>query len=752
MTTKPLNVSSFRQDLLASFVVFLVAIPLSLGIAVASGAPVAAGLIAAVAGGIVAGLIGGSPLQVSGPAAGLTVIVAELIQTYGWRATCMITMLGGLLQLALGAVRVARAAFAVSPAVVHGMLAGVGAVLVLAQVHVVLGGSPERSAVTNLRELPGQLAHPHTHPALLGGLTILVLLIWSRLPRGGWLRLVPGPLPAIALATAAVWALGWNAQRVDLPDTLFGDWHAPVLPQGDLPGIVGAVLSVALVAAVESLLCGVAIDRARPAGVRHADLDRELIGQGAGNTVSGLLGGLPIAGVIVRSTANLEAGARSRASSVLHGVWVLVLALSCGPLIEQVPLPALAALLIVLGVKLMDTARVRDLRHHREAPAYYVTFAGVVLLGLGEGVLLGIAVMAVLALRRLTRLTVRAEHLVPEPGDAPGPPRVHVVVEGTLTFLGVPKATRVLQDVPAGSSVDLDLNVDFMDHAAFDAIHQWRLAHERQGGRVDIDEIHEAWYERAVTGEMSQPRKTPPHARWWAPWGNRRRRSEAELDAPDMSPADVLLNGVREYHGRTARLVRPIMAELAMEQKPEHLFITCVDSRVVPNIITASGPGDLFINRNVGALVPRHGTRTPDDSVAATVEYATNVLDIRTITVCGHSNCGAMAALLAGGTEVEHLEGLSRWLKHGNHSLARFLAEKPSGDEPPLTRLCKINVMQQLDNLLTYPWLRERVESGEIELVGLYLDLQSATVEILDRPTGTFVRVPDEIPDSRPLT
>lgn len=744
--------STLRRDLLASFVVFLVAIPLSLGIAVASGAPVAAGLIAAVAGGVVAGLIGGSPLQVSGPAAGLTVIVAELIQTYGWRATCMITLLGGLLQLALGAVRVARAAFAVSPAVVHGMLAGVGAVLVLAQVHVLLGGSPQRSAVANLRELPGQLAHPHTHPALLGGLTILVLLIWSRLPRGGWLRLVPGPLPAIALATLTAWALGWNAQRVNLPDTLLGDWHAPVLPQGELPGIAGAVLSVALVAAVESLLCGVAIDRARPAGVPRADLDRELIGQGAGNAVSGLLGGLPIAGVIVRSTANLEAGARSRASTVLHGVWVLVLALSCGPLIEQVPLPALAGLLVVLGIRLMDTAHVRDLRHHREAPAYYVTFGGVVVLGLGEGVLLGIGVMAVLALRRLTRLSVRAERLIPQPGDAPGPARVHVVVEGTLTFLGVPKVTRVLQSAPAGSSVDLDLNVDFMDHAAFDAIHQWRLAHERQGGRVDIDEIHEAWYERAVTGDMSQPRKAPPHTRWWAPWGNRRRRSEAELDGPEMSPADVLLNGVREYHGRTARLVRPIMAELAMEQKPEHLFITCVDSRVVPNIITASGPGDLFINRNVGALVPRHGSRTPDDSVSATVEYATNVLDIRTITVCGHSNCGAMAALLAGGAEVEHLEGLSRWLKHGNHSLARFLAEEPAGDEPPLTRLCKINVMQQLDNLLTYPWLQERVASGKIELVGLYLDLQSATVEILDRPSGTFVRVPDDVPDPRSLT
>ncbi|GAA4237541.1 SulP family inorganic anion transporter [Actinomadura meridiana] len=728
---------------------FLVAIPLSLGIAVASGAPIAAGLIAAVVGGIVAGSIGGSPLQVSGPAAGLTVLVAGLVDTYGWRATCTITMLAGLLQLALGASRVARTALAVSPAVVYGMLAGVGVVLMLAQVHVVLGGTPQQSALDNLRELPGQLAHPHTHPALLGGLTVLVLLIWARLPRGGWLRLVPGPLPAIALATAVAWSLGWNARRVELPDTLLSGWHAPALPDGSPHGIVGAVVSVALVAAVESLLCSVAIDRRRPAGVARADLDRDLLGQGAGNAVSGFLGGLPIAGVIVRSSANLEAGARTRVSTIMHGVWVLVLALACGPLIEQVPLSALAALLVVLGFRLIDTARIRDLRHHREATAYFTTLGGVVVLGLGEGVLLGVGIMAIMALRRLTRLSVRAEHLVPAPDDGPVPPRVHVVVAGTLTFLGVPKLTRQLQDVPPGAHVDLDLDVDFMDHAAFDAVHQWRLAHERHGGRVDIDEVHEAWYERAVTGDMSAPRKTPPPpARWWAPWANRRRRSEAELDAPEVSPAAVLLAGVQEYHGRTARLVRPIMAELAMEQKPQHLFITCVDSRIVPNIITASGPGDLFINRNVGALVPRHGSRTPDDSVAATVEYATNVLDIRTITICGHSNCGAMAALLAGGTEVEHLTGLSRWLKHGNHSLARFLAEEPppDTDEPPLTRLCKINVMQQLDNLLTYPWLRERVESGEIELVGLYLDLQSARVEILDRSAGTFALVPDAPP------
>ncbi|NDU77932.1 carbonic anhydrase, partial [Actinomadura sp. DSM 109109] len=417
MTFKPPKVSVLRRDLLASFVVFLVAIPLSLGIAVASGAPVASGLIAAIVGGVVAGLIGGSPLQVSGPAAGLTVLVAGLVQTYGWRATCTITMLAGLLQIVLGASRIARAALAVSPAVVHGMLAGVGIVIVLAQVHVVLGGSPQQSAVANLRQLPGQLADLHTHSALVAGLTVLVVLGWSRLPRSGALRLVPGPLPAVVLSTALAWALDWRVPRVDLPASLLDGWSLPVMPEGTMFGITGAVVSVALVAAVESLLCSVAVDRARPAGVPPADLDRDLLGQGAANTVSGVLGGLPITGVIVRSTANIEAGGRTRLSPVLHGVWVLVLALACGPLIEQVPLAALAALLVVLGGKLADLSRVRALRHHREAPAYFVTLGGVVLFGLGEGVLLGVGVMAIIALRRLTRLSVRTEQLVPAPGD-----------------------------------------------------------------------------------------------------------------------------------------------------------------------------------------------------------------------------------------------------------------------------------------------------------------------------------------------
>jgi len=184
--------------------------------------------------------------------------------------------------------------------------------------------------------------------------------------------------------------------------------------------------------------------------------------------------------------------------------------------------------------------------------------------------------------------------------------------------------------------------------------------------------------------------------------------------------------GIREYQDRTAPLVRPIMAELAFQQTPEHLFITCVDSRVVPNIITASGPGDLFIVRNVANLVPRHGSRTFDDSVAAAVEYALDVLKVSTITVCGHSHCGGMAALLAGGREIEHLPGLSRWLKHGNRSLARFLD----------------NVVQQLENLMTHRGVRHRVEEGVLDLVGMYYELETAQVYLLDPESGTFRSVP----------
>ncbi|PSK82594.1 carbonic anhydrase [Murinocardiopsis flavida] len=753
-TPPPTRPSGLRHtlpaDLGASLVVFLVAVPLSLGIAVASGAPLIAGIIAAAVGGIVAGSVGGSAVQVSGPAAGLTVIVAGLVHTYGWQVTCLITVLAGVVQLLLGLFRIARAALAVSPAVIHGMLAGVGATIALAQLHIVLGGAPQSSALANIAELPEQVIDNHNPAVAVGLVTIAVMLVWPRLPALGPIQ--PGRIPPALAAVGAATALGvltdWPLERVALPDSFTAAWTGPALPQADqVNGIIVAVATVALVASVESLLAAIAVDRMHDG--RRVRLDRELTGQGAANVVSGALGGLPVAGVIVRSTANVRAGARTPLAAVLHGVWVIAFVALFAPAVELIPMAALAGLLVFIGLKMINVAHLRDLRRQHEAGVYAVTLCGVVALGLLEGVLIGFGLALVVSLRRLTRVTVLTE-------DNGG--RRHVVVQGSLTFLGVPRVAQTLRAVPTGAHVDLDLHVDFMDHAAFESIHAWRVDHERTGGTVDIDEVHENWYER--NSRNAPPLvKTPPRglARWWAPWGMRG-PSSGPSSGPPSAPAaglgatsGLLAAGAREYHASTTGRMRAVMGRLAHRQRPKALFIACADSRVVPNLITASGPGDLFTLRNIGNLVPRHNPGGGDDSVGAAIEYAVTVLEVPSIVVCGHSHCGAMRALLEGGadsTDDARLGQLGRWLRHAEHGAP---ADPSTLGQPPtaeaIRHLSQANILRQLENLLSYPSVQRRSAEGRLELTGLYYDLESARVHVLDERGDRFVALhPEQVP------
>ena len=473
--------NTLRRDLPASLVVFLVAVPLSLGIALASGAPIIAGLIGAVAGGVVTGLLAGSPLQVSGPAAGLTVVVAGLVQQFGWETMCLITACAGVVQLLLGFFKVARGALIIAPAVVHGMLAGIGISIALAQLHVVLGGAPQSAPLANLMALPHQLGLMNPQAAILGLLTIVVLIVWKKLKLP-----LPGPLIAVVLGTAVSLLLKMDLKRVDLPETFEFTRLAPPAHWGPF---VTAVLTVAIIASIESLLCAVATDKMH-SGAR-SDLDKELRAQGAGNLVSGLLGGLPITGVIVRSSANILAGGVSRWSAIFHGVWVLVFALFLGYWIEQIPLAVLAGLLVHVGVNLVNLHHIRELRKHHEAPIYYATVLGVTCLNLLAGVGIGLGLSVFFLLRKLSQTNVKVER---REG------KWHVRIGGTLTFASVPAMSAALATVPAGHAVDIDLAVDFIDHSAFEALHSWRENHEKTGGHVDIDETHEEWYQPAREG------------------------------------------------------------------------------------------------------------------------------------------------------------------------------------------------------------------------------------------------------------
>jgi carbonic anhydrase len=469
------------RDLTASLVVFLVAVPLSMGIALASGAPIASGLIAAAVGGIVVGLLSGAPLQVSGPAAGLVVIVFGDLEQFGFGVFGAIVVAAGALQIALGAAGVARVALAISPAVIHGMLAGIGVQIALAQLHVLLGGAPESSAIQNVAQLPEQVATLHTPSALLGVATLVLLLLWPRLP-SRLPKFLPAPLVAVAAATGAALLLNLDVSRVELPRDLKSAFSLPEWPMDVWQQAALAAATLAFVASAESLLCAVATDKLH--GGPRANLDRELIAQGVGNVCSGLAGGLPVTGVIVRSTANISAGARTRLSAILHGLWVVLFVTLLGSVLTLIPLAVLAALLVSVGAKLVDPRPVKEFARHKEASTYFVTLVGVLAINLLAGIGLGVAWSLFRLLRKRTQVSIDVEQV----GE-----RTRVVARGALTFVGVPKLSAALAAIPERQEVDLDLDAEMVDHAAFEALHAWKTSYEKTGGRVDLHLRHEPW-------------------------------------------------------------------------------------------------------------------------------------------------------------------------------------------------------------------------------------------------------------------
>nr|WP_258023864.1 SulP family inorganic anion transporter [Streptomyces bambusae] len=827
--------------------------PLPLATPRPTGPPRRPGRVPAAPGGVVPGRLGGPPPQVGGPAAGLTVVTAELIQHYGWRTTCAITVLAGFCQLGLALLRTARSALMVSPAVVHGMLGGIGVTIALAQLHIVLGGTPQSSAVANVLGLPQQLADLHPAALAVSALVLGVLLAWPRLPgrAGAALRKVPAALAAVASATAFAAAAGLSLPRVDLPS-----WrsHAlPELPQGPLLGIVAAVLTITLVGSVESLLSAVATDKLIASGrdtvdrPPRADLDKELRGQGGANIVSGALGGLPVTGVAVRSVANVKSGAVSRTSSVLHGCWVVLAAAVLVPVLDLIPLAALAALVMAVGVQMVSITHMRTVTRHREILVYAATLTGVVFGGVLEGVAIGIAVAVAVALYRLTRTRITLE-------AADGVHRVRA--RGQLTFLAVPRLSRVLALVPHRGHAVIELDGSFMDHAAYETLHDWQDSHRAHGGSVEVTgrtpaataepdstadpattadpagpagdalraqdarlaETRQAWrdgwdgwdgwdgqHRRAAwdgrdarsvrdgrdreagrdrrdlwdaqdaqhgqhaqhtqdaqdapSGQGKQPAPRVQHGRGgqrghqccrpWTPWANHcDHRSLAATAAPRRG-AGQLASGITAFQRDTAPHVRDELARLAREgQSPAQLFLTCADSRLVTSMITASGPGDLFTVRNVGNLVPLPGAESGDDSVAAAIEYAVDVLEVDSITVCGHSGCGAMQALLntSGdptepgdpGKSHEPTTPLRRWLQHGRPSLERMASRhhpwaRIAGRLPAdaVEQLCLTNVVQQLEHLRAHDSVARRLSEGTLELHGMYFHVGEAQAYLL---------------------
>jgi MFS superfamily sulfate permease-like transporter len=469
-------------DLAASLVVFLVAVPLCVGVAVASDVPAELGIVTGVVGGLVVGLLPGSTMQVSGPAAGLTVLVASAVGEHGLATLGVIVFGAGLLQILLGLGKVGKWFRAISPSVVQGMLAGIGLVLMLGQIYPVGGLAQPTHTADKIAGIPALATALTTTPAGLSGLAIAVLTLaimsgWRWMPRRA--RLVPGALVAVVMSSAVTFVLGLPLDKIEVGSLLetIDPPGAQAWASALTPAVLGSIVAFALIASAESLFSAAAVDRMHDGP--KTKYNEELVAQGAGNAVCGLLGALPMTAVIVRSSANVQAGAKTRLSRVLHGVWLLLFVVLLPGILNFIPTAVLAALLIHAGWKLLELRQLVSLvREHRsEAFLLVLTAAMIVATDLLVGTAVGLAAAVLKMAFDVSRLSIKVDH---------HDDHVRVVLTGNATFLRLPRLMDNLERIPM-SSVHVDLTtVRHLDRACRQAVEHWAAQRRRQDCAVEV--------------------------------------------------------------------------------------------------------------------------------------------------------------------------------------------------------------------------------------------------------------------------
>ncbi len=462
---------NFRSDLPSSVVVFLVALPLCLGIALASGAPPISGVLAGIIGGIIVGAVSRSPLGVSGPAAGLAVIVLHAIGELGFELFLCAVVLGGAIQIVLGLLRAGVLAYYFPSAVIKGMLAGVGIIIVMKQVPHAFGYNAEYEGSFQFIEPSGEntftalgamLDYINLGSIIITAVCLGLIILWEQpIIKESKLKLVPGPLLAVGtgIGLGAIFSSTFKMGPtffVALPDVSFSNLGALVtLP--DFSGLTSPVVwktagVIAVVASLETLLCVEATDKLDPER-RVTPTNREVFAQGTGNVISGLIGGLPITQVIVRSSANIQSGGRTKASTIIHGFLLLACLLLIPDLLRMVPLASLAAVLLVVGTKLAKPALFRQMYkggRYQFVP-FVVTIVGVVFTDLLTGVMIGMAVGIFFILYKNYRTSF---HFDPD-GYRPGEP-VRMILSEDVSFLNKASLQRTLGALPKGARVVID--------------------------------------------------------------------------------------------------------------------------------------------------------------------------------------------------------------------------------------------------------------------------------------------------------
>jgi carbonic anhydrase/SulP family sulfate permease len=733
---------SLVADVQAGLVVFLVALPLCLGVALASNAPLFSGILSGIIGGVLVGSISRSQTSVSGPAAGLTAVVAAQIASLGsFQAFLLAVLIAGVLQIALGLIRAGAIADFVPSSVIKGLLAAIGLILILKQLPHLVGHDTAPLGIMSFEEPDRQntfsgVIHVFRmiHPGALGVgvVSVLILLLWDNIKQ---LKrsLVPAPLivvlggvgmAALLANVGGSWVIGAShLVQVPVAESFIGMSRFLAMPDFSAlanPQVFAAGLTIALVASLETLLNLEAVDKLDPQK-RVSPTNRELVAQGVGNMAAGLIGGLPVTSVIVRSSVNINAGGKTRLATIVHGLLLLLCVALLPTWLNKIPLSCLAAILVMTGIKLASPKIFKQMWREglNQFLPFVVTVAAILLTDLLIGILIGLGFSIVFILRSNLR---RPLQQIVEKRLSGEVRRIELAQQ--VSFLNRVAISRALATVPCGGHVMIDArDTDYIDADVLDLILEFR------------DEIAPArGIHVSLAGFKDRYQQLKDRVQFID-------HTTRELQA-SLTP-DAVLRLLREGNHRF-RDHQPIMRDLTRQleatatvRHPVAAVLSGASSRTPVEMIFDVGLGDIFCARVSGSIV--------SVGVMGTLEYACAVAGAKLIIVLGHANSDimrmAITSFLAGQSPAEttgcvHLDPIVTEVQKSIDPdlIAGWAFKSPQAQQDCLDELYHVHLLRTIDRILNRSTvLRGLVETGRLKVIGGMYDVRSGNVDFFER-------------------
>ena len=739
--TKSFSAKSIQLDLLAGTVVFLLAIPLCLGIALASQAPMSAGLIAGIVGGIVVGFLSGSHTSVSGPAAGLAaVIIAEQARVGSFTALTLAVFLAGIIQIALGLLKAGFLASFFPSSVIKGLLAAIGIVLILKQLPHMLGRDNDPvgemsfhqpDGMNTFTELFATVFDFHIGAAIIGLSSFYFLMQWNKIPALQRLP-IPPPLAVVfyGLALSTIFSfiggplsLG-EIHLVNLPasdgiQAFAASLSYPDFAQVINPNVYIAAFTIAVVASLETLLNLEAVDKIDPKQ-RQSPPNRELLAQGAGNIISGLLGGLPITSVIIRSSVNVGNNNQTKLSAIAHGFLLLGAVAVIPDLISLIPLSALASILMVTGLKLASPKQFKIMWSEGLTMflPFMATIVTIVMVDLLVGVLMGLLVSTTFILYSHYRSPIRTiveQHIN---GDV-----IRLQFANQVSFFNKPGLQRTFRSIPDGGRVLIDAHgTEYIDPDVLDIVHEFKstiapakgIEVNLRGFKSKYSEVSEDIQFVDYTSRDLQTKISPEQVLDLLKQGNERFKKGKRLE--------------RDF-------VRQVKATSG-DQSPLAVILGGIDSRTPFELIFDLGIGDVFSARVAGNVA--------NEEIIGSIEYGTKVSGAKLVAVIGHTSCSAVTSAVDfyeqrskanDVTGCSNLEGLI-----GNIQRAIKPDMLPAKDADPKARaeaidnIARQNVLLTIEDILqTSSTIKSLVDEKKVLIVGGIYDVKTGHVDFFDK-------------------